>query len=63
MDLDDIFPKTPLGETAIGADLSQMSVAELEERIETLNREVARVEKEIGSRQSLRSAAEQAFKS
>lgn len=63
MDLDDIFPQTPSNETSIGADLSQMSIAELEERIVALNGEVERVEKEISSRQSLRNAAEQAFKS
>ena len=63
MDLDDIFPQSKPDEAAIGADLSQMSIAELEERIAALKVEIARVEQEIASRQSLRSAAEQAFKS
>jgi len=63
MDLDDIFPTAPASAPTLGEDLSQLSVVDLEERIAALKSEIARVEAEVESRQSHRSAAEQAFKS
>ncbi len=63
MGLDDIFPaKTETGE-APGNDLSQLSIADLRERINDLKAEIIRVEQELVARQSSRSAAEDAFKS
>jgi len=63
MDLDDIFPASKPEGTPLGAELSQLSIAELQERIEALKAEISRVEQELGARQSFRSAAEDVFKS
>ena len=46
----------------IGQDLSQVSVAELRERIELLSAEIARIEAEIAAKDASRSAADQVFK-
>ncbi|MGI9408200.1 MAG: DUF1192 domain-containing protein [Hyphomicrobiaceae bacterium] len=62
MDLDDIFPQKSQ-DSVVGADISQLSVSDLEDRIAELRQEIARLEKELSARQSFRSAAEQAFKS
>ena len=61
MDLDDLVPKKPTGDT-LGQDLSKHSVEELEALIATLKAEIARVEDALASRQSHKSAAEAAFK-
>ena len=50
MDLDEIFPTTKADGPALGDQLSELSVAELEERIAALKSEIARVEAEIGTR-------------
>ena len=46
----------------IGQDLSLLSVAELNERIALMKSEIARLEADIASKQSSRSAADQFFK-
>jgi uncharacterized small protein (DUF1192 family) len=61
MDLDDLAPKAPKGDT-LGQDLSKHSVAELEALIDALREEIARVEEALGAKQSSKNAAEAAFK-
>jgi uncharacterized small protein (DUF1192 family) len=64
MDLEDLFPSKP-GDplTELGRqDLDPMSVDELNERIEALKAEIARVENHIARVQTHRSAAEELFK-
>jgi uncharacterized small protein (DUF1192 family) len=46
----------------IGQDLSLLSVGELNERIALMKSEIARLEADIASKQSKRSAADQFFK-
>jgi uncharacterized small protein (DUF1192 family) len=46
----------------IGQDLTLLSVGELNERITLLREEIARLEGDIGKKQSSRSAADQFFK-
>jgi len=55
----------PVKKTAheIGADLSQLSVGELKERIELLKSEIARLEAESARKASGRAAAEGLFRS
>ena len=64
MDLDDHFPSKPEDPLkALGRqDLDPLSVDELQERIEALKAEIARVEAHITQVQSHRSAAEELFK-
>ena len=47
----------------IGQDLTLLSVAELRQRIELLQSEIARLENDIKGKQASRSAAESFFKS
>jgi uncharacterized small protein (DUF1192 family) len=64
MDLDELFPdkpKDPL-EQLKKQDLDPLSVDELEERIEALRQEIARVEAHMNRAQTHRSAAEELFK-
>ena len=64
MDLDELFPdktKDPLAELK-KQDLDPLSVDELEERIEALKEEIARVEAHMNRAQTHRSAAEELFK-
>ena len=64
MDLDDLFPdkpKDPLTELK-KQDLDPLSVDELEERIEGLKAEIARVEAHMQRAVTHRSAAEELFK-
>ena len=61
MDLDDETPKAPKG-ALVGDDLSGLSVAELEGRLELLEAEMARVRREISAKQSSRAAAADVFK-
>ncbi len=64
MDLDDLFPDKP-GDPLVELkkqDLDPLSVNELEERIEALKEEIARVEAHIERVRSHRSAAEELFK-
>lgn len=57
---DDRPKKTPPHE--IGADLSLLSVAELEARIALLSEEIARLEAEKTAKQTSRGAAEKLFR-
>ncbi len=50
-------------ELVIGADLSTISVDELEERITLLEEEIVRIRAEIAAKQSSRDAAESVFRS
>ena len=64
VDLEDLFPdkpKDPLVELG-KQDLDPLSVHELQERIEALKAEIARVEAHMQRAQSHRSAAEELFK-
>jgi uncharacterized small protein (DUF1192 family) len=64
MDLDDLFPSKP-GDPLVELgkqDLDPMSIEELNERIETLRAEIARVEAHMQSAQTHRSEAEELFK-
>ena len=64
MDLDELFPdkkKDPLAELA-KQDLDPLSVDELQERIEALKAEIARVEGHRDKATRHRSAAEELFK-
>ncbi len=49
-------------EIVIGEDLSMLSVEELELRIELLQKEIARIRDDIGSKQSSLTVAESFFK-
>jgi uncharacterized small protein (DUF1192 family) len=61
MDPDD--DKLPLvREIVVGADLSSLSVEELEERIAALRSEIARLERDIAGKRSSRAAADSVFK-
>ena len=64
MDLDDLFPSKPDDPlVALGKqDLDPLSIAELEERIEALKAEIARVEAHMQAAETHRSAAEELFK-
>ncbi len=61
MDIEDLVPKKPKGHE-VGADLTKLSVGELQELIETLKTEIARVEQALAAKQSSKSAAESVFK-
>ncbi|MDP9421892.1 MAG: DUF1192 domain-containing protein [Pseudomonadota bacterium] len=64
MDEDDFFsskPQDPLTQL-IKQDLGPMSVDELNERIETLRAEIARVEQHLADTARHRSAADELFK-
>ena len=64
MDLDDLFPSKPDDPLVALAkqDLDPMSIEELNERIEVLRAEIARVEAHIQRVQTHRSIAEEIFK-
>ena len=64
MDLEDLFPSKP-GDPLVEIgkqDLDPMSVDELQDRIEALKAEIARVEAHMQRAQTHRSAAEELFK-
>ena len=64
VDLEDLFPSKP-GDPLVELakqDLDPMSVAELEERIDSLKAEIARVEAHMDRAATHRSAAEELFK-
>ena len=61
MDWEDVQPKKPAG-AAIGENLENMSVAELEARIVELKAEIDRVTKERERKVKLGAAADQVFK-
>ncbi len=58
---DDDRPKKKISHE-IGQELALLSVAELNERIALLREEIARLEADIGKKQSSRSAADTFFK-
>jgi len=58
---DDDRPKKKI-QHEIGQDLSLISVAELQERIELLRGEIVRLEADIARKQSSRASADQFFK-
>jgi uncharacterized small protein (DUF1192 family) len=61
MDIDDIRPvKKP--DIVIGEDLSLLSVAELEQRIETLESEIARIREALAGKKSSKAAADAFFR-
>ena len=64
MDLDELFPSKPHDPlVALGKqDLDPFSIDELEERVELLKAEIARVEAHMNRAQTHRSAAEELFK-
>jgi uncharacterized small protein (DUF1192 family) len=64
MDEDDFFsskPQDPLAQL-VKQDLGPLSVAELQERIEALKAEIARVEQHLADTARHRSAADELFK-
>jgi uncharacterized small protein (DUF1192 family) len=64
MDLDELFPSKPENPlTALAKqDLDPMSLEELEERVEALKAEIARVEAHMQRVRTDRSAADELFK-
>ena len=63
MDIEDLAPKAAAPIKALLAeDLSSLSLDELEERIELLRGEMARIEAMLESKDESRQAAESAFK-
>jgi uncharacterized small protein (DUF1192 family) len=64
MDLDELFPDKPKDPLAllVRQDLDPLSVEELNERIETLEGEIARVKAKINAAVNHRSIAEDLFK-
>jgi uncharacterized small protein (DUF1192 family) len=64
MDLEELFPSKPDDPlVALGKqDLDPLSIVELQERIEALKAEIARVEAHMQRAQTHRSAAEELFK-
>ena len=64
MDLDELFPDKPKDPLAqlVKQDLDPLSVEELNERIETLEGEIARVKAKINAAVNHRSIAEDLFK-
>jgi uncharacterized small protein (DUF1192 family) len=61
MDLEELEPKKKKSHE-IGADLTKLSVGELEALIATLKEEIARVEQVLSAKRSSLNAAEAAFK-
>ncbi|MFN3853143.1 MAG: DUF1192 domain-containing protein [Phreatobacter sp.] len=59
---DDLKPRPKPPVHMVGQDLSALSVHELEERIQVLRDEIARLEADMAAKQSSRSAAESLFK-
>lgn len=62
MDFDDLKPKPQSG-PALGEDLSNLSVAELEHRILALETEILRVKSELETKRARQQAADKLFKS
>ena len=64
MDLDELFPDKPKDPLAqlIKQDLDPLSVEELNERVETLEGEIARVKAKIEAAVNHRASAEDLFK-
>ncbi|MEE4014479.1 DUF1192 domain-containing protein [Roseibium sp. FZY0029] len=58
---EDVPKKSAPGTVAVGEDLSRLSEAELEERIEALRAEINRTQKELEQRGTIRDAANSIF--
>lgn len=63
MDWDDVRPKPAAAALAIGQDLSSLGIAELEQRIDALKNEIARIEQELARKRAHEAAASALFKS
>lgn len=63
MIIDDEKPRPLNAPDTVGADLSRLSIPELQARVGALQAEVARTEAEIAKKQAQSSAAEAFFKS
>lgn len=61
MDLDDLPKKQT--DMVIGESLERLSIAELEQRIQALESEIARVKAAISAKQATKSAADAFFRS
>ena len=61
-DLDELMPRKPKVQTAIGEDVSAMSVRELEARIANLEAEIVRTKDALRARSATKSAADAFFK-
>jgi uncharacterized small protein (DUF1192 family) len=62
IDPEELLPRKPKQEIAIGEDLSTHSVFELEARIAALEAEIGRTKTELAARASTKSAADAFFK-
>ena len=62
MDWDEVRPK-PQAQITVGADLTTLSVQELEARVAALKAEIVRVETELASKRARVTAADALFKS
>ena len=62
MDWDDIAPKKPKSGAAVGDNLANLSVAELEARISEFEREIERIKVELESKRRHEQAANALFK-
>ena len=63
MDWDEIAPKKPKTNAAVGDNLTTLSVAELEARIAEFEREIERVKTELEAKRKHEQAAAALFKS
>jgi uncharacterized small protein (DUF1192 family) len=63
MDWDEITPKKPKANAAVGDNLATLSVAELEARIADFEREIERVKTELEAKRKHEQAAAALFKS
>lgn len=61
MDLEELEPRKRQ-DYEIGGDLSKLSVGELNELVETLTKEIARVQEAIGAKELSLQAADSVFK-
>jgi uncharacterized small protein (DUF1192 family) len=61
-DPDELLPRKPKTEIAIGQDLSTMSEFELSARIQALEGEIARSREAIAARQATKAAADSVFR-
>ena len=62
MDLDDLLPPIKSNGAAIGENLAALSIAELEQRIKDLEREIERVRLELDRKRQHETAARSLFK-
>jgi len=61
MDFDDVRPKKK-PDIVLGEDLSMLSVAELEHRIQLLEAEIGRIREALAGKQSSKAAADAFFR-